>query len=258
MPVRKRFGQNFLHDQNTIDRIISAINPRPEDHIVEIGPGHGALTDKLARSGCNLHLIEIDFDLARELKLKYDEKVDLIEADVLKFDFNSIVDSRPLRVVGNLPYNISTPLLFKLFQYIDDIRDMHFMLQLEVVDRIVAAPSTSTYGRLSVMCQYYCIPTRLFSVPASAFTPNPKVTSSVLRLEPREPDADQARDVVLLENLLRQAFSQRRKTIKNAMKPFLTGEDLNALALDPKLRPENLSLSQYVACANHIYAREHA
>ncbi|MEX2488878.1 MAG: 16S rRNA (adenine(1518)-N(6)/adenine(1519)-N(6))-dimethyltransferase RsmA [Pseudomonadales bacterium] len=256
MPVRKRFSQNFLHDQNTINRIVAAINPQPDDEVIEIGPGHGALTDELMRSGCNLHVIEIDFDLVRELRLRYGDAVDLIEADILKFDFSSIFGTRPVRIVGNLPYNISTPLLFKLFQHMDAIHDMYFMLQLEVVDRIVASPSTSDYGRLSVMCQYYCTPIRLFSVPATAFTPRPRVISSMIHLKPREPDSNQAHDVKTLENLLRRAFSQRRKTIRNALKPFLSVDDLQALGLDPQLRPENLTPQQYIDCANHIYTRE--
>lgn len=257
MPVRKRFSQNFLHDQNTIDRIIAAINPQPDDQVIEIGPGHGALTDQLVRSGCDLHVIEIDFDLVKELRLRYGHAVDIIEADVLKFDFSSIFGARPVRIVGNLPYNISTPLLFNLFRHMDAIHDMYFMLQLEVVDRIVAPPSTSAYGRLSVMCQYYCNPTRLFSIPATAFTPKPRVISSMIHLESREADANQAHDIKSLENLLRQAFSQRRKTIRNAMKPFLSTEDLRALGLDPQLRPENLTPQQYIDCANRIYSKEH-
>jgi len=254
-PVRKRFGQNFLRDGNTIDRIIAAVDPKPGEHIVEIGPGHGALTDRLARSGCRLHLIEIDFDLGRELAIKFGDSVDIIEADVLRFDLNDVPGERPLRIVGNLPYNISTPLLFKLFRHMPDIRDMHFMLQLEVVDRIVARPSSPAYGRLSVMCQYHCRPAKLFSVPATAFFPKPKVMSSVIRMEPREPGAKQAADVQLLEDLLNRTFSQRRKTIRNAMKSFLAAEDFAALGLDPSLRPENLTPDQFVDCANFISSK---
>jgi 16S rRNA (adenine1518-N6/adenine1519-N6)-dimethyltransferase len=252
MPVRKRFGQNFLRDRNTIDRIIAAIDPAPGDHIVEIGPGHGALTDRLIESGCQLDVIEIDFDLTRELDARYGDRARIIEADVLRFDLTAITNPKPIRVVGNLPYNISTPLLFKLFQHLNDIRDMHFMLQLEVVDRMIAQPSTGTYGRLSIMCQYYCKPTRLFSVPAAAFHPRPRVMSSVIRLEPRTDDERKARDVAVLENLLTRSFSQRRKTIRNAMKPFLSMADFEALELDPGLRPENLTLDQFVDCANRI------
>lgn len=255
MPTRKRFGQNFLRDPNTIHRIVSAIDPRADDVIVEVGPGHGALTEQLVESGCRLHLVEIDFDLVDELRARYGNAANIIQSDVLKLDLNSIKTDRPLRVVGNLPYNISTPLLFRLFQHIDQIQDMHFMLQLEVVDRIVAAPSTSAYGRLSVMCQYYCAPTRLFSVSAAAFVPKPKVMSSVIRLEPRQ-DGSRATDVQALERLLIQAFSQRRKTIRNAMKPFLENDDFETLSLDPGLRPENLTLDQFVACANHIAGRD--
>ncbi len=255
MPVRKRFGQNFLRDRNTVERITAAVAPKQEDHIIEIGPGHGALTEYLVRSGCRLTVIEVDFDLADELRVKYGKAVHIFEADVLKFDFEAISGRRPWRIVGNLPYNISTPLLFRLFERIDDIEDMHLMLQLEVVDRMVAKPSTAEYGRLSVMCQYYCETTRLFNVPPSAFTPRPKVTSSVVRLIPRDSTMRCANDVKILETLLARAFSQRRKTIKNAMKSFLSPDDLTALSLDPRLRPENLSPAQYVECANYIARR---
>lgn len=255
MRSRKRFGQNFLADKHTISRIIDAISPRPGQFVVEIGPGHGELTDQLLASGCNLTVIEIDRDLAADLRQRC-PGLELIEADVMKYDFSAL-DARAaetgtkLRVVGNLPYNISTPLLFKLFGHLDNIQDMHFMLQLEVVERMVAKPSTEEYGRLSVMTQYYCDPTKLFAVPAAAFRPRPRVMSAIIRLMPRQggPRAD---DTVVLGRLVNEAFTQRRKTIRNALRNFLSEQDIASLGLDPKLRPENLTVADYVNCANHV------
>jgi 16S rRNA (adenine1518-N6/adenine1519-N6)-dimethyltransferase len=256
MQARKRFGQNFLTDHGTIDRIIGAINPRAGELIVEIGPGHGALTRALSRSGCKLKVIEIDRDLAEEVRIAHPD-IEVIVGDVLKLDLEAIFtaddpakDGKQVRVVGNLPYNISTPLLFRLFKYIGHIIDMHFMLQLEVVERMVAGPSTPNYGRLSVMTQYYCEPEKLFAVPASAFTPKPKVMSAIVRLSQRTrgPGTD---DFSILESLVNQAFSQRRKTIRNGMKSYLTAEELTHLGIDPGLRPENLSLSDFVRCADY-------
>lgn len=256
MQARKRFGQNFLVDHNTIDRIIAAISPGPHDYIVEIGPGHGALTERLLGSGCTLDAIEIDRDLQAELSTRF-PGMGVIGADVLKFDFNTLAEKAhnigagKLRVVGNLPYNISTPLLFKLFHHLDMIIDMHFMLQLEVVDRMVAAASSKHYGRLSVMCQYYCDAEKLFAVPPGAFRPQPKVTSAIVRLTPGH-DRPRARDPHLLERIVTDAFSQRRKTIRNALKKHLDTHAFEQLALDPALRPENLTLQDYVNCANLI------
>jgi len=254
MHPRKRFGQNFLADGNTIDRIVAAIGPRPEDHIIEIGPGRGALTEHLIESGCRLSVIEIDRDLAADLKARH-PTLDVIVTDVLKHDFNRLRDHAPARIVGNLPYNISTPLLFKLFAHLDHILDMYFMLQLEVVDRMAAQPSTHNYGRLSVMNQYYCDVMRLFTVPASAFIPKPKVVSAFVRLLPRKP-GNEANDVGTLEKILTHAFSRRRKTIRNALKGFISEEELASLSLDPSLRPENLSVSDYISCANLVSARD--
>jgi len=247
MRARKRFGQNFLHDQNLIRKIVNAINPKPEDHIIEIGPGHGALTAFLLKSGCQLDVIEIDRDLASELREKHPQ-LNVIESDVLKFDFSKIEGSRPLRIVGNLPYNISTPLLFKLFNQIHSIRDMYFMLQLEVVNRLTAEHSHSDYGRLSVMSQYYCQSEKLFTVPPEAFVPRPKVMSAIVRLIPQNQKNDFT-DTEVLGKILIQAFSMRRKTIRNALKGYVTAEDIIALGLDPRARPENLSLSDYIAIA---------
>lgn len=236
-----------------IGRIIAAIDPKPDDHIIEIGPGHGELTGDLLASGCSLTVIEIDRDLAAAVRVRY-PGLNVIEADVLKVDFATLTGGGDVRIVGNLPYNISTPLLFKLFRCFEHIRDMHFMLQLEVVDRMVAGPDSNAYGRLSVMNQYYCEATKLFSVPATAFTPKPQVTSAIVRLTPRS-KGPHAADLVTLEKIVNDAFSRRRKTIRNALRSWLSEDDLSALALDARLRPENLDVADYVRCANYIHER---
>ena len=247
MRARKRFGQNFLHDQNIVHKIVRAINPQPDEHIIEIGPGHGAITDLILKSGCKLDVIEIDRDLAAELRLKH-PGLNVIESDVLKYDFSDIQATKPLRVIGNLPYNISTPLLFKLFSETNRIFDMHFMLQLEVVDRMAASHSTSDYGRLSVMSQYYCSTEKLFVVPPDAFVPKPKVKSAIIRLKPKG-DSKLDTNISLLEKIVLQAFSMRRKTIRNALKGFVSEKDIHSLGLDPRSRPENLTLQNYVSVA---------
>ena len=255
MRARKRFGQNFLHDQNLIRKIVRAINPQPNQHIVEIGPGRGAITDLVLQSGCKLDVIEIDRDLAQQLRVRHPD-LNVIEADVLKFDFNSIERAGPVRVIGNLPYNISTPLLFKLFKDANMILDMHFMLQLEVVDRMTAAHSTSDYGRLSVMSQYYCSSEKLFSVPPDAFVPQPKVMSAIIRLAPKT-ESKLETNVPMLEKVVLQVFSMRRKTIRNALKGIVTEDEIRGLGLDPRSRPENLSLENYAAIAS-FSASQHA
>lgn len=247
MKPRKRFGQNFLVDKGLIHKIGAAINPLKTDRIVEIGPGRGAITRMLVDSGCDLTLIEIDRDLAATLAVDF-PTTSLITQDVMKIDFTDLAGSgAPLRIVGNLPYNISTPLLFKLFQYTGIIEDMYFMLQLEVVDRMTAVPSTKSYGRLSIMTQLHCDPQKMFEVPPEAFSPRPKVQSAIIRLMPKQEPLDV--DPKLLESILVQAFSARRKTIRNAMKNFLTQDEITSLDLDPSLRPENLTLHDFVNCA---------
>jgi 16S rRNA (adenine1518-N6/adenine1519-N6)-dimethyltransferase len=237
---RKRFGQHFLHDPRVLERLVSAIRPAREDLMVEIGPGEGALTAPLLETLERLHAIELDRDLAAELARRFPDRLIVHQADVLEFDFSQLPEG--LRIVGNLPYNISTPLLFHLAREARRIRDMHFMLQLEVVDRMVASPSTAAYGRLSVALQAGFRMTKLFNVSRGAFRPPPKVESAVVRMEPlREP-------LRIDEALLRRAFSARRKTLRNA----LPGVDLAALGLDAGLRPENLSPEDYArisACA---------
>lgn len=258
---RKRFGQNFLHDRHTIDRIVGAIDPQPGDDIIEIGPGHGELTAGLRNRGCRLELIEIDRDLIAGLQMRY-PGLSITECDVLKHDFSGMAATARarnarLRIVGNLPYNISTPLLFKLFRMLDDIGDMHFMLQLEVVERMVAKPSTSSYGRLTVMSQYHCHTEKLFAVPAAAFTPRPRVMSAMIRLTPRK-DGPRAVNADILAEVVTAAFSQRRKTLRNALKSHLDTDELLSLSLDPGARPENLEVEDFVRCANLIAARNGA
>jgi len=247
---RKRFGQHFLHDPGVLKRIVEAVAPGAGDSIVEIGPGEGALTRQLLERTAQLTAIEIDRDLAARLSQEFSsDRLAVVSADVLDFDF-SVLPSR-LRVVGNLPYNISTPILFHLARFADRVRDMHFMLQLEVVHRMVAKHSTPAYGRLSVMLQTRFRMQKLFNVAPGAFRPPPKVDSAVVRLVPlpEKPDWDQ----VLLEKVVREAFSARRKTLRNALP--LEPEDYVALGIDPGLRPENLSPADYLRVTRRITPR---
>ncbi|MCB1646549.1 MAG: 16S rRNA (adenine(1518)-N(6)/adenine(1519)-N(6))-dimethyltransferase RsmA [Pseudomonadales bacterium] len=250
MRARKRFGQNFLQDPSVIDRIAFAINPAPSDHILEIGPGHGALTSRLSNTGCKLDLVEIDRDLVAELTPRFPNAM-IHSADILQFDFSSIAGAEKLRVVGNLPYNISTPLLFRLFHHSDLIQDMYFMLQLEVVNRLTASLSTGQYGRLSIMTRLFCDAEKLFDVPPEAFSPRPKVMSAIVRLTPRH-DPPEVSDLAQFEKLLIHAFSQRRKTIRNALKNWCSAAELSALDIDPSLRPENIPAERFIACANFL------
>lgn len=249
--ARKRFGQNFLSDPNIIRKIIDAIRPVAGETMVEIGPGLGAMTDPLVERLGHLHVVEIDRDLIARLQERYTpEQLTIHQGDALKFDFGSL--GAPLRVVGNLPYNISTPLLFHLAAYADQVSDMTFMLQKEVVMRMVAEPGTDDYGRLSVMLQYRFRMGRLFDVPPGAFRPAPKVTSSIVRMVPLPPEQLAAHDEGLLESIVAAAFGQRRKTLRNTLRDFLDEQDFAALGLDPGLRGERLSVAQYIAIANHV------
>jgi 16S rRNA (adenine1518-N6/adenine1519-N6)-dimethyltransferase len=251
---RKRFGQNFLVDQTVIARIIQAIDPRPEDTLVEIGPGLGALTDPLLGLVPHLQVVELDRDLAARLLEQYPrERLAVHQADALEFDFSAL--SAPMRIVGNLPYNISTPLLFRMTAYAAQIADMHFMLQSEVVDRMVASPSTAEYGRLSVMLQYRFRLQKLFTVPASAFRPAPKVESALVRLVPLAPGELLACDESIFRQAVMRAFSHRRKTLRNALSGFAAEADLLAADIDPGLRAENLSVASFVAIANLVSAQ---
>ena len=250
---RKRFGQHFLTDQGVIAAILSAISADAADNLVEIGPGLGALTQPLAAVLHHLHVIEIDRDIVARLRSAYSpESVTVHAGDVLDFDFSLLPPQ--LRVVGNLPYNISTPLLFHLAKFAARIRDMHFMLQKEVVDRMVAIPGGGDYGRLSVMLQYRFEMQRLFPVTADAFSPPPQVDSAVVRLLPR-PGADlAATSLESLEQVVRSAFTQRRKTLRNSLAGVMSMADLAALGIDPGLRAENLSVADFVAIGNRLAA----
>ncbi len=256
---RKRFGQNFLIDGNIIAAIIAAINPQANEHILEIGPGLGVLTQHLIASGAIVDAVEIDRDLAQHLETKFcrTNNFKLHCQDVLKFPICSInLKVKKLRVVGNLPYNISTPLLFKLFTDIDIISDMFFMLQHEVALRLAAKPNCKEYGRMSVMAQYYCNMDIVINVPPSAFDPVPKVNSSVVRFVPHAQPTVQVTNHKLLQSIVTQAFSQRRKTIANALNASLTQNDFTALQINPRLRPENLSLADYANITNYITAQQ--
>ena len=250
--ARKRFGQNFLHDQRVIEKIVRAVNPRRNDNLVEIGPGLAALTSPLIAEVDKLNVVELDRDLAAGLpkRVPYPERLNIIEVDALKFDFSTLSQDQPLRVVGNLPYNISTPLLFHLVQQGANIQDMHFMLQKEVVERITAEPNSKEYGRLSIMLQYYCKATYLFEVPAGAFNPPPKVTSAVFRLEPYSQKPIQAQNERNFAALVAHVFTQRRKTLRNSLKGKLDDAAFAHVGIDPMARPENLSLAQFVALSD--------
>ncbi|MDB5799637.1 MAG: ksgA [Rhodocyclales bacterium] len=252
--ARKRFGQNFLVDRNVIADIVSSIAPKPGENIVEIGPGLGALTAPLLAACGRLHVVEIDRDLIARLHQTYSpEQVTVHEGDALKFDFSSL--PAPLRVVGNLPYNISTPLLFHLADYAHNVRDMTFMLQREVVQRMVAAPGEEAYGRLSVMLQYRYAMASLFDVPGSAFSPAPKVTSAIVYMRPLPAEALRCADSALLGKVVTAAFGQRRKTLRNTLRPWLELEDYQRLAMDAGARGEQLSVADFVRIADYIHAR---
>ena len=253
---RKRFGQNFLVNHEVIAQIAAAILPREHDHLVEIGPGQGALTEVLAPSGCRLDVIELDRDLVTGLLAAFSiyPGFKLHSADALKFDFNALADDgHPLRIVGNLPYNISTPLIFKLLENAPIVHDMHFMLQLEVVQRLVAVPGSKHWGRLGIMTQYRCEAEMLCEGPPESFNPPPKVQSAVVRLIPRKqsfwPDCDER----LLTTVVQAAFAQRRKTLRNNLKHLIDSTALHSLGVDPGARAETLELTQFIDIANALH-----
>ena len=287
---RKRFGQNFLSDPDIIRACVSAITPKPDDLMVEIGPGLGALTHPLLDTLHHLHAVELDRDIVSWMQGHYPAgKITIHNKDALKFDFSSLTESsvsspgmiarrqgrgdetvqtvqrgadtaanaasapemRRIRVVGNLPYNISTPILFHLLENAEHIIDMHFMLQKEVVERMVAAPSTPEYGRLSVMLQYRLYMEYLFTVPPDAFDPAPKVESAFVRAIPHSTLPFIANDEKKFANIVTAAFSQRRKTLRNTLKGILDDDGFEALGIDSRLRAENLSVAQFVAMANY-------
>lgn len=261
--ARKRFGQNFLHDEYVIDKIVSAINPKDGENLVEIGPGLGALTDPVCERVNHLTVVELDRDLAKRLRHHpfHGDKLTIIEQDALTLDFSSVLASssrpdEPLRVFGNLPYNISTPLMFHLFDFTGDIKDMHFMLQKEVVTRLAAGPGSKNYGRLSVMAQYYCQVMPVLNVPPGAFKPPPKVESAVVRLVPHTTPPVAVKSVTTLERVCAQAFNQRRKTIRNSLKDCVDESEIVALGLDPTARAEVLSLADFAAIANAVTEKD--
>ena len=258
--ARKRFGQNFLQDQNIIRNILLSINPKADDNIAEIGPGLGAITEHLLKAtNGHLNVVEIDRDLVQVLKTQFFNypELNIHQGDALKFDFSQLVasdqcDTQKLRIVGNLPYNISTPLIFHLLSFTGKVKDMHFMLQKEVVDRMAAGPGDSNYGRLGIMVQYHCQVESLFKVPPTAFDPQPKVDSAIVRLTPYDKPPIPALDHKQLSSVVTTAFNQRRKTIRNNLKKLISTEQLEALGIDPGLRPEKLTLQNFVAISDTL------
>ena len=249
--ARKRFGQNFLVDQQVISAIIDTIHPQPQDHMVEIGPGLGALTRPLLQTLNHLIVVELDRDIVERLEKDFPkDRLTVYSTDALRFDFSTL--SSDLRIIGNLPYNISTPLLFYLSQFSAAIVDMHFMLQKEVVERMVANPSTSDYGRLSVMLQYRFEMEHVFNVPSDSFRPAPKVESAIVRMQPIDKKTLIATDEALFSKVVTAGFSQRRKTLRNTLSAYLSAEGFTHLEIDPGLRAENLTVEQYILIANYL------
>jgi 16S rRNA (adenine1518-N6/adenine1519-N6)-dimethyltransferase len=251
--ARKRFGQNFLTDHGVIRNIVRAIHPQKNNHIVEIGPGKGAITELLVEVCDHLTVIELDRDLTPWLHARFEKYpgFQLFQADALQFDFSQLIhEKKLLRIVGNLPYNISTPLIFHLLNYAAQVQDMHFMLQKEVVERMAAQPGDSAYGRLSIMVQYYCAVENLFLVPPESFDPIPKVDSAIVRLMPHQQLPYVATNFNAFEQLVNIAFQQRRKTLRNSLKNIIPKDDLEKLPVDLQLRPEDVSLAEYVEISN--------
>ena len=253
--ARKRFGQNFLNNDYIIEQIVEAIAPSDEHTVVEIGPGLGALTEPVAERLNKLHVVELDLDLVERLQEHptIKDKLDIHQGDALKFDFSIFKSSRKMKVFGNLPYNISTPLMFHLFDYIDDIASMYFMLQKEVVLRLASGPNHKNYGRLSVMAQYYCQVVPVIEVPPDSFIPAPKVDSAVVCLIPHQTNPHPCDDIKTLQQVTKTAFHMRRKTLRNNFKKVLDDDDFKSLDINSSLRAEQLSVGQYVAIANFIY-----
>lgn len=261
---KKRFGQHFLQDTNVIDQFLKQLNPRPTDHFVEIGPGQGALTQALLKTTiARLDAIEIEREALAALKQRCGtiQTLHIHEADATQFDFRTLQKAqKPIRLIGNLPYNISSPLLFHCLSFIDLFQDIHFMLQKEVVDRIVALPGSKIYGRLSLTVQYYCQAERLFDVPPEAFWPIPRVMSSVFKLtphpylstnDPAETDSHQ-----LFEKIVQRAFSQRRKMLSNSLAHFISADELRQLGIDPKQRPEQLPKETFIKLGRYLNNKE--
>ena len=249
--ARKRFGQNFLTNDQVVNRIVDAIAPEPGQLIIEIGPGQAALTEPMRESGAELLVVEIDRDLAGRLTSRFAgaANVTVREADALRADFAELSGGRHFRLVGNLPYNISTPLLFHVLAWSGLITDMHFMLQHEVVNRMAAAPGSKRWGKLSVMCQLHCSVAPLFDVPPEAFSPAPKVQSTVVRLVPHREPPVEIEDMAAFDRLVTQAFSMRRKTLRNSLRRLVDADAMEAAGIDPGLRPERISLEQFARLA---------
>jgi len=252
--ARKRFGQNFLIDDQVVDRVLAAIAPAAGQRIIEIGPGHAALTGDLADSGADLQLIEVDRDLAETLRRRFAGAANVAVhcEDALKLDLSRLTAGQPFRLVGNLPYNISTPLLFHVLQWHDLVIDMHFMLQRELVDRMAASPGGKAWGRLSVMCQYHCAVAPLFNVPPEAFRPVPAVQSTFVRLVPHAEPPVRVGDFQRFEQVVTQAFSMRRKTLRNSLRGLLDPAGIEAAGIDPGTRPERLGLAEFAALAERL------
>jgi 16S rRNA (adenine1518-N6/adenine1519-N6)-dimethyltransferase len=251
---RKRFGQHFLHDPGILRRIVQAIAPQRGQAMIEIGPGDGALTLPLLRELGRLTVIELDRDLVPRLRASAAGvgELEIINADVLNVDFSALAAGAKLRVVGNLPYNISSPILFHCLDHIDAIEDMHFMLQKEVVERMAAAPGSKVYGRLSVMLQLVCRVDPLLNVPPGAFRPPPKVDSGVVRLTPRALAERPAADSALIARIVKAAFGQRRKTLSNALAGVVTPDQITAAGIEPRVRAEQLAPAAFVALARVV------
>ena len=254
--AKKRFGQNFLHNDAVISDIVDAINPEPGENLIEIGPGLGALTEPVIERAEKLSVVELDRDLAHRLRHHpfLAPKLTIFETDALKFDFAQLVSDKekPLRIFGNLPYNISTPLIFHLLTFKDEVQDMHFMLQKEVVDRMAAGPNCKTYGRLSIMTQYQCQVIPVMEIGPEAFKPAPKVDSAIVRLIPHKTIKNPVKDISALNTVCLSAFNQRRKTIRNSFKKLINVEQLTSLGIDETLRPENLTIDDFIKLANFI------
>jgi 16S rRNA (adenine1518-N6/adenine1519-N6)-dimethyltransferase len=253
--ARKRFGQHFLHDASIVQRIVDAFAPLAGDHVVEIGPGGGILTRALATRVARLHAIEIDRDLVARLEEELGDHTNVVvhQADALQFNLCQLAsDTHKLRLIGNLPYNISTPLLFRLLAQTQCIEDLCFMLQKEVVDRLTAVPGSKAYGRLSVMIQWRCRTQRLFTVPPAAFSPRPKVDSMVVYLEPYRTPPVTVADEPTFARVVAAAFAARRKTLRNALAGMLSAEELRAAGIDPVRRGETLTLAEFAALGNAV------
>lgn len=253
--AKKRFGQNFLNNDAIISQIVDAINPEPGENLIEIGPGLGALTEPVIERAGDISVVELDRDLAHRLRHHpfLAKHLTIYEEDALKFDFGQLMkDEQPLRIFGNLPYNISTPLIFHLLSFKDKVKDMHFMLQKEVVERMASGHNSKAFGRLSIMTQYQCQVMPVMEIGPEAFTPPPKVDSAIVRLIPHKTIKNPVKDLSALNQVCLTAFNQRRKTIRNSFKKLISAEQLISLDIDPTIRPENLSLDNFITLANFV------